>query len=93
MKKKVILGAICIAIASIGGVCVNKFYVSKNPKLGLMMENVEALADSEDFVITCSAGHSGLCFRETPILRYCGEYQYYECEFTGCKYDECWEPC
>ena len=93
MKQKNIFWAVCLAIAGIRAVCANAFLFADEQECGLLMENVEALANSEDFVITCSSGSSGQCYRESSNLRICGEYFYYRCEFSGCMLDQCWEPC
>ena len=47
----------------------------------------------EGVVITCSSGITGRCFRKGCDMRYCGEYTYYQCEFSGYKRDYCTHPC
>lgn len=93
MKQKNVFLAVCLAIAGICAVCANAFLFTDEQECGLLMENVEALAGSEDVVITCNSGHSGQCFAPSSDLKICGEYFYYECEFTGYMANSCWSPC
>lgn len=63
----------------------------------MLLENVEALTRGEigEVVITCSKSHGGggQCTRAGMNLKYCGEYSYYECEYTGYTFDSCSTPC
>lgn len=93
MKKKLNFCAICLAIASIGGMCVSKFYQGDNQTTSLLLENVEALAGSEDVIITCSSGNDGQCFSPGEDFKMCGEFMYYECEYSGYTFDNCSNPC
>lgn len=93
MKQKNIFLAVSLAIAGICAVCANAFLIADKQECGLLMENVEALADSEDFVITCNSGNSGQCFAPNGEFKMCGEYFYNECVFTGYMFDYCWNPC
>lgn len=53
----------------------------------------EALAGSEDVIITCSGGSEGQCFRQGADLKMCGEFMYYDCEYSGYVFDNCSIPC
>ena len=95
MKRKLLLGAFAIAIVCVGAVGVSNFSQGKNiANDSFTLENVEALSDPDaGVVITCGSGHSGKCFRKGYDLKFCGEYSYYECTYTGYTFDYCWKPC
>ena len=93
MKKKLFNGFLLVAVC-FGSLGIQKNLTSSNSSLsGLMLENVEALTTPE-VVITCNKrGTYGKCWRKGSEMKFCGEYTYYECEFTGYQQDYCTHPC
>lgn len=62
----------------------------------LVKENVEALTQGvllPEVVITCSSGNEGQCFVKGNDLKMCGEYMYYQCEYSGYQMYTCYNPC
>ena len=93
MKKTKFLSMVAFALMTSAGV-MSRTYVDSNEKLSeLVMENIEVLAKEEGVVITCSSGITGRCFRKGCDVKYCGEYTYYQCEFSGYQRDYCTHPC
>ncbi|MEA4936484.1 MAG: NVEALA domain-containing protein [Paludibacter sp.] len=54
----------------------------------LALANVEALADEEEFIITCDSGDSGQCFYVSVIEGLFGMCQF-DCDFSGSQNDYC----
>lgn len=94
--KKVLLRGILL-----GSMCLCALGIQRNAMFntscfsGLMLENVEALSyDQPEVVITCGKrGNYGPCWREGDEMKFCGEYTYYQCSFTGYTRDNCPYPC
>ncbi len=94
MRKNLIWATAIVTIGSIsflGGIALKP-----NHNLSqLQLSNIEALVGSEgDYVISCSKGHEGQCFRADISRQYiCGEHWYYACEFCGIPTLSCYTPC
>lgn len=97
MMKKYLMSFVCaiITIASVSLVSLIQFNSEKLAVDNLLLENVEALTRGEigEVVVTCSSGSSGQCFTRTLNLKFCGEYSYYACVYTGYTRDSCIIPC
>lgn len=86
MKKKVIifmLAAVCFFSAGI----FTKNYLQNNGRVnisGLVLDNIEALADVELPPVTIICGlKDGPCWVKSRELKMCGEYNYYPSIFDG----------
>lgn len=94
MKKNFIRTVVCTVVFCAVGVAAY-FGMPKEQDNELLLANVEALTGSiENIDVVCSGnGHTGKCYRKGTDMKYCGEYTYYQCEFTGYLFDECYHPC
>jgi hypothetical protein len=81
MKKNLfsILGAGLIMVAVSTFVCI-KYHTEGTT---LFSANIEALAEQEEVVVTCSAGNSGYCFEKITAWPLC------KCVWTGRPKDYC----
>lgn len=95
--KKIFFNGVLLTVMCLGALGIQKKVMADDSQLsGLMLENVEALSqkDNQGVVITCGKrGHYGPCWRKGTEMKYCGEYTYYECVFTGYMSDSCYHPC
>lgn len=92
MKKKIInfgLLPICVIGACVSGLLNMP---KENLYSNLALENVEALSEQYEFVITCGR-YSGKCWKQGTELKMCREYMYYECVFDGSPLQDCTNPC
>lgn len=92
-KKKLVVGIVGVLVTAFAGLIYGT--CGKLEVGGLAFDNIEALSNSEGVEISCgSMEHKGKCWRENYFnLRFCGEYSYYECEFTGMQAFYCYQPC
>lgn len=81
MKKKLF----SIVGAGLFMVAVSTFVDIKHKTEGnrLFSDNIEALAEQEEVVVTCSAGRCGYCFEEVTA------WPFYKCNWTGRPKDYC----
>lgn len=97
MMKKYLMSFVCaiVVIASVSLVSLFQFDSEELAVDNLLLENVEALTRGEigEVVVTCSRGSSGQCFTKGWDLKFCGEYSYYACVYTGYTRDSCIAPC
>ncbi len=93
MKTKILGGIAIVAIAIAVALNVNMTNKKSDKTSLLALANVEALAEGEEFEITCSYGDKGYCFASGMNLCMQGETVCYSCVFTGSKYDLCWCNC
>lgn len=92
-KRRIFVGAISVSVAIMIGLV---YGTCKRFGVGdTVFDNIEALSSSEEIVITCGQMENmGKCWKKNyHNLRFCNEYSYYECEFTGMQIDYCHQPC
>ena len=98
MKKKFVKATLAVAAIAAVGLSSYKAYGSyvaanASEEESLLSENIEALSQTPEYGITCSAGNKGTCFVKGTNLICCGEYTNYDCAFSGYMKDYCWHPC
>lgn len=79
MKKIYLLcAAVTLCASVVGTLCL------KSEKSNFLFEaNIEALAQIEESIITCSSGNCGRCFEEITA------WPFYKCNWTGMQADYC----
>ena len=93
------LVAATLVVAGYGGMKAYDYSYAKrvNRMSRLMMENVEALTtDGEEYVVTCSSGTDGACYKqdtENPYHCSADGTTHYPCIFDGSPMFSCTDNC
>ena len=78
MKKKIFGGIVLVAIAVAVAFNVSISNQKQDKASMLALANVEVLAEAEEFTVTCGRTE-GHCWIDLGMLKFCGEYSYFDC--------------
>ena len=90
--KKIIFSLAVLAIAATVALNVNLSFQKSNDISALALANIEALANGEEFTVTCGQS-SGKCWIALGMLKFCGEMSYFNCIRTDDPHISCVNPC
>ena len=93
--KRIIYSIVASVMFLFLTVAIRHFSIKKTDLSSLLIDNIEALTDTElpEITITCSSGPDGKCYKRVHrIITSPGHYANWDCEYTGSPNDACKKP-